>query len=317
MPVFCIPRRNYAAALIGSRSYRLPAGLDVLIQDELAHPALLAANRRPHACPLISLVHHLRSCEDRPGWLNFCYRFIEKTYLRSVDGFIFNSRTTGQVVHALIGDKAACVTAYPPTDRFGSRLSDAAVASRARQPGPLRLVFLGNVIARKGLHTLLAAISGLPARSVSLDVVGSLTADPGYARKVQRQSAIIGGEAEITFHGILADGTLQEKLAQAHVMVVPSSYEGFGIVYLEGMAFGLPAIGSTAGAASEVITSEENGYLVNPGDAVSLAAHLMALVVNRNLLTQLSLHALESYAQWQPWEQSAESIAEYLTRMAG
>ena len=259
----------------------------------------------------------MRSCEDRPGWLNFCYRFIEKTYLRSVDGFIFNSRTTGQVVHALIGDKAACVTAYPPTDRFGSRLSDAAVASRARQPGPLRLVFLGNVIARKGLHTLLAAISGLPARSVSLDVVGSLTADPGYARKVQRQSAIIGGEAEITFHGILADGTLQEKLAQAHVMVVPSSYEGFGIVYLEGMAFGLPAIGSTAGAASEVITSEENGYLVNPGDAVSLAAHLMALVVNRNLLTQLSLHALESYAQWQPWEQSAESIAEYLTRMAG
>ena len=44
-------------------------------------------------------------------------------------------------------------------------------------------------------------------------------------------------------------------------MVVPSSYEGYGIVYREGMAFGLPAIGTTSGGASEIITDGENGYL--------------------------------------------------------
>jgi glycosyltransferase involved in cell wall biosynthesis len=315
VPVFSIPWRNYAAVLAGSRSYRLPPGLDLLIQDELSHPALITANRPPHPCPLISLVHHLRSCESHPGWLNFCYRSIEQSYLRSADGFIFNSKTTAQAVHALIGDKAPCLTAYPPTDRFPCTLTGAEVASRARQPGPLRLLFLGNVIPRKGLHTLLAAISGLPAHSICLDVVGSLRADPGYARRVQGQAAALGRQAAITFHGILENGSLQEKLARAQVMVVPSSYEGFGIVYLEGMAFGLPAIGTTAGAAAEIINSAENGYLVPPGDAVSLAANLMALLINRTLLAQLSLHALESYQRWQPWEQTAESISEYLSGM--
>jgi len=59
--------------------------------------------------------------------------------------------------------------------------------------------------------------------------------------------------ASVRLHGFLADDRLQEKLAQAHVLVLPSSYEGFGMVYLEGMAFGLPAIGTTAGAACEII----------------------------------------------------------------
>jgi glycosyltransferase involved in cell wall biosynthesis len=317
MQVFSIPWRSYAAALTVSRSYRLPPGLDLLIQDELAHPALLTANRLPHPCPLISLVHHLRSSESRPRWLNFCYRFIEQSYLRSVDGYIFNSKTTRQAVQKQVGAGAPSVIAYPPCDHFSPNLSKAAVTSRANQPGPLRMLFLGNIIPRKGLHTLLAAISGLPAGLVCLDVVGALALDPGYARKVQSQAAGLGERASITFHGILENGSLQDKLAQAHVMVVPSSYEGFGIVYLEGMAFGLPAIGTTAGAAGEVITPAENGYLVSPGDAVALAAHLMALQINRNLLAQLSLHALDSYQQVQPWPQTVENITQFLLSVAG
>ena len=178
------------------------------------------------------------------------------------------------------------------------------------------MLFLGNVIPRKGLQTLLFAISGLPAGLVSLDVVGSLAFDPGYARHVQAQAAGLAGRASITFHGILENGSLQDKLAQAHVMVVPSSYEGFGIVYLEGMAFGLPAIGTTAGAASEVITPAENGYLVSPGDALALAAHLMALQINRSLLAQLSLHALDSYQQVQTWDLTVDSITAFFARMA-
>ncbi len=313
--VFSIPWRSYAAALTGSRSYRLPLGLDLLIQDELAHPALLTANRLPHPCPLISLVHHLRSSEAHPRWLNFCYRYVEQSYLRSVDGLIFNSKTTRQAVQALVGADAPSVIAYPPCDHFSPDLLQAAIAGRANQPGPLRLLFLGNVIPRKGLHTLLAAISGLPAGLVCLDVVGSLAFDPRYARKVQAQAAGLGRRASITFHGILENGSLQEKMAQAHVMVIPSSYEGFGIVYLEGMAFGLPAIGTTAGAAGEVITPAENGYLVSPGDALALAALLMALQINRDLLVRLSLHALESYQQCQPWDQTVDGMVAFLTRM--
>jgi glycosyltransferase involved in cell wall biosynthesis len=314
--LFSIPWRNYAAHLTDNLSFRLPAGLDLLIQDELNHPSLIAANRLPHPYPLISLVHHLRSSEDHPGWLKACYRLIECAYLRSVDGFLFSSKTTRQAVRSLAGDDKPGLIAYPPVDRFRSAISRTALARRARQPGPLRILFLGNVIPRKGLHTLITGIASLPAHSVSLDVVGSLTADPVYASQVQQQAASTGRRASITFHGILKDACLQMKLEQAHVLAVPSSYEGFGIAYLEGMVFGLPAIGTTSGAASETITDGENGYLVHPGDAAALAAHLMALQNSRALLTKLSFHALESARQVLPWNQSADAIHKFLARMA-
>ena len=97
--------------------------------------------------------------------------------------------------------------------------------------------------------------------------------------------------------------------------MVPSSYEGFGIVYLEGMGFGLPAIGTTAGAAAEIIHHGMNGYLITPADAQALAAHLTTLAQDRALLVQLSLNALERYRQQQPWEQTAADIGGFLMGM--
>ena len=63
-------------------------------------------------------------------------------------------------------------------------------------------------------------------------------------------------------------------LPQHHLLAVPSSYEGFGIVYLEGMHFGLPAIAGTDGAAKEIITHGQNGFLVRPGNPQALAHHI-------------------------------------------
>jgi glycosyltransferase involved in cell wall biosynthesis len=100
-------------------------------------------------------------------------------------------------------------------------------------------------------------------------------------------------------------------------MVVPSSYEGFGIVYLEGMGFGLPAIGTTAGAASEVITHGEDGYLIEPDDDVTLARILDELANDRELLVRLSLNALNRYSSQPRWEETAKGIREFLYRMAG
>ena len=112
--IISLPWRNYAAHLTDNFWLRLwnsgarsltrqhpqgtrPVGLqrfDILIQDELNHPSLIAANRGKHPYPIISLVHHLRCSELRLQWQNAFYRVIEKKYLQSVNGFIFNSRTT-------------------------------------------------------------------------------------------------------------------------------------------------------------------------------------------------------------------------------
>jgi glycosyltransferase involved in cell wall biosynthesis len=114
------------------------------------------------------------------------------------------------------------------------------------------------------------------------------------------------------FHGSLNNQPLIEKLGNAHVLVVPSSYEGFGIVYLEGMCFGLPAIGTTAGAAGEIIEHGKTGYLIEPNDSQSLANHLAQLASDRDLLTQLSLmrgrDILNSLPGMKPQKKSATSF---------
>ena len=285
--IISLPWRNYASHLADNFSFKLPDNLDILIQDELNHPSLIAANCRKHPYPIISLVHHLRCSELRPQWQNGFYRVVEKKYLQSVDGFIFNSKTTKGVVNGLIGNNKLSVVAYPPTDRFGDAISEEEISERATGD-ELKILFLGNVIGRKGLQTLLNALLILhPLRGAFiLDIVGSLTTDPAYAKQRQEFVSVNGLSPIVHFHGALDNKSLKQKLKRAHVLIVPSSYEGFGIVYLEGMAFGLPAIGTTAGAAGEIIEHGKTGYLIEPNNSTALAMHISQLASDRNLLSR-------------------------------
>lgn len=328
--IISLPWRNYAAHLTDNFRFRLPCTdviasearqspskrrFDILIQDELNHPSLICANQGKHPYPIVSLVHHLRCSELRPRWQNVFYRIIERKYLQSVDGFIFNSGTTQGVVQGLVGDDKPHVIAFPPTDRFSDRaVSESEILQRVNS-NELRILFLGNVVYRKGLHTLLKAISN-QRLAVSVDVVGGLNAEPKYAEEMQRRVALNGLSSRVRFHGALDNQPLIDVYRQAHVMVVPSSYEGFGIVYLEGMGFGLPAIGTTAGAAGEVITHGEDGYLIRPDDAETLAGYLGELVRNRELLVRMSLNAAKRYRSQPRWEETAKRIREFLYQMA-
>ncbi len=312
--IISLPWRNYAAHLTDNLRFRLPKDLDILIQDELNHPSLISANAGKHPYPIISLVHHLRSSELRPAWQNWFYRIVEKKYLQSVDGFIFNSQTTKGVVNNLIGANKPSIVAYPPTDRFGEAISEKEVNKRAKDV-EFRILFLGNVIYRKGLHTLLKAITGLKSK-VRVDVVGGMNTEPKYAREIQRQIVVNHLSSFVFLHGALDQAPLAEKFRNAHVLVVPSSYEGFGIVYLEGMGFGLPAIGTAAGAAGEIIETSKTGYLIQPNDSKSLTDRLRELARNRELLVRLSLNALKRYKSQPRWEETAKSIREFLSVIA-
>jgi glycosyltransferase involved in cell wall biosynthesis len=308
--IISLPWRNYAAHLTDNFSFRLPKGMDVLIQDELNHPSLIFSNRGKHPYPVISLVHHLRCSELRPKWQNDFYRFIEKPYLQSVDGFIFNSKTTRNVVHRLIGNKKPNVLAYPPTDRFGEPISEQEIIDRA-QAKPLRILFLGNVIERKGLHTLLKAVSR-QSLALRVDIIGALDSEPEYTRQIHKIIEQNNLSSFVFLHGSLDKDPLIEKLRHAHVLVVPSSYEGYGIVYWEGMCFGLPAIGTTAGAAGEIIEDGQTGFLIEPDDSALLFAKLKLLAEDRGSLTRLSLNARNHYLHKPPWETTAESIRSFL-----
>lgn len=319
--VISLPWRNYASHLTDNLHFRLPPDLDLLIEDELNHPSLIAANRRPHPYPIISLVHHLRCSELRPKWQNDLYRIVEKKYLQSVDGFIFNSQTTKGTVNSLTGNSKPSIVAYPPTDRFGEAMDENTITERgkpalneAEGKKELRILFLGNVIERKGLHTLLDALR-LSTFDLRLEVIGSLTAEPAYAKRMQAYAAVNGLSSVVHFHGTLDREPLIEKLRSAHLLVVPSSYEGYGIVYLEGMCFGLPAIGTRAGAAGEIIEHGKTGYLIEPNDSQTLANLLAQLASDRSLLTHLSLNARRRYLQQPSWEQTAANIRSFLLKI--
>jgi glycosyltransferase involved in cell wall biosynthesis len=320
--ILSLPWRDYPRHLFDNVKSSLLHKLinlkvDVLIQDELNHPSLFWLNHqlRP-SYPILSLVHHLRCNELRPAWQNTIYRLVETRYLDSVNGFIFNSQTTHQSVDKISRIKTRpWAIATPGGDRFNPQVEAAEIKARSHQPGPLRLIFLGNLIPRKGLHTLVDALSQLPNGTFTLDVVGDTWADPAYTAAVHRRVESHGLRASIRFHGALDDDTLPTMLRNSHLMVVPSSYEGFGIVYLEGMGFGLPAISTAQGAASEIIIPGECGYLINPGDATALAEILGNLHQDRLKLVDLSLAARQRYLTFPGWEQSMARIHAFLTEI--
>ena len=316
--IISLPWRDYPRHLLDNLSRSLARRLqnlqlDVLLQDELNHPSLFWTNQRmARSCPVVSIVHHLRSSEARAKWQNNVYRLFEQSYLRSVDGFIFNSCTTQRAVQSLVGDGYPSVVAYPAGDRLSSGITEDEIVLRSTRPGPLRLLFLGSVVPRKGLHVLLEALSRLPAGTWELSVVGRVDVDRAYARRVRRMVVERGLAGGVVFSGALDEERLSAQLSNSQLLVLPSSYEGFGIAYLEGMGFGIPAIAPTTGGAAEVVHQGVNGYLIDPGDWRSLAGILGELAEDREALQRLSLAAWRSFAAHPTWEQSGQVIRDYL-----
>jgi glycosyltransferase involved in cell wall biosynthesis len=302
---------GYFSQLKDNLNFRLPSDLDVIIEDELCHPALIRANRQAREVSAISLVHHLRTSERHPVLNRAFFRLVEKAYLRTVDGFIFNSNTTRQAVVRLVGGEAPGIVATPPTDRFSPEMDGDTVRERARVAGPLRVVFVGNLIRRKGLAALLKAVE-VCREAVCLDVIGSLEMDPLYAERMMAFADRLGLAERVRFHGTLGNEAMAAILRTGHVMAVPSEYEGYGIVYLEGMAFGLPAIGTSQGAASEIIEEGKTGYLVPPGSVDGLVNRLEVLAKDRHELAEMGMRALAHSRQQPAWEDNVAEIRAFL-----
>jgi glycosyltransferase involved in cell wall biosynthesis len=96
---------------------------------------------------------------------------------------------------------------------------------------------------------------------------------------------------------------------------MPYAYEGFGIALLEAMGFGLPVIGSTRGAAQEMIRSGVNGYLVGPGNGFALGPMIEELFFDRRRLLRMSLAARQHFEQHPTWSQSMTRAEGFLVEL--
>lgn len=294
------------------------AKLDLLLQDELCHPSLFQYNRRLRkqtTLPVISIVHHLMSSEPRQRWLNGFLSIIEKSYLDRVDGFIFNSRSTRSAVLQLSPKQRPCVVAPPGGDRLAGRITEAEIMDRATQSGPLRLVFLGLVIRRKGLLPLVEALSRIDPSSWRLDVIGNLTMDPATVNKSIDCLRHAGLTANVIFWGTVSDEVLADKLAEAHLLCMPFAYEGFGIATIEALSLGLPVLASTRGASGELIEQGVCGHLFDPDDVQGVAAAVSQLHADRGRLAEMGIAAYHRSKRHMGWKDSMQRAEAFLSQM--
>jgi glycosyltransferase involved in cell wall biosynthesis len=311
-----LPWRSYPRGLLDNLSTATAAAIggdfDVLLQDELAHPSLIRANRRLSS-PVVSIVHHLLA--DEGGRLAPFYRAVERRYLATVDAAVCNSEATQRAVigtGALVADQT--VVAPPAGDRFDPDIDHRRIRERAHED-PFRVIFVGNIEPRKGLDTLVAGLTRVD-EPWQLTVVGRAT-DSDYRREIERQVRTAGCEDRVTFTGRLPDGELETALRRSHVLAIPSRHEGFGIAYLEGLSAGLPAIGTTAGGADDIVTDGETGLLVDPDDPSAVADAVRTLATDRDLLVEMGLAARHHYQSHPNWSVTADRVRDFLADVAG
>ena len=322
--IISLPPRNYWRHLGDNFRKNCPrliaaANLDILIQDAMVHPSVFRINRRlgrQAELPVVTLVHLLTAFDRHPWYSAWFYRAVERRYLLSVAGMIANSQTTLAQARELLQPRAKlpphCL-ATPAGDHFSGVSMDLdAVTQRALASGPLQILVVGNVIRRKGLHVLVRALRQLAAEDFQATVVGRLDMEPRYVKHIQKLIRDERLQERIILRGPVRDQALAELYRQHHLLVLPSAYESYGIAYVEAQQFGLPAIGTTAGAAGEIIGHGENGYLIAPEDQHALAGHLQKLHRQRPLLLDLSRNALAAFARHPGWDRNCEIIRQYL-----
>lgn len=139
------------------------------------------------------------------------------------------------------------------------------------------LLFVGRLTLQKGVEILLHAFRALHVRcpDVRLVIVG----DGELELYLKRVTRFLGIAHKVAFEGWQTGSLLVHRYQHAIGVVVPSLYEPFGIVALEGMACGRPVVASRVGGLQEIIQHGIQGLLFRSGDYLELATHLAALML--------------------------------------
>lgn len=287
--------------------------VDVLLQDELNHPSLFHLNRYLRSrgrYRIVAIVHHLSCSAALTPREEGTSRFLEGRFLETVDGCIYSSSATKADAKRILPWAPNGVVALPGKDHI--LVPD---HLKERPTGlPLRIMYLGNIVPHKGLYVLVEALGRLNGEDFLLNVVGAPVDDAYYGRVLARISEL-GLSDRVRLRGYVEQELLPLCFQESDVLAVPSYCEGFGIVYVEAMGHGLPVIMSTAAGAKEIITSNEDGLLVPPGDPDALARSLSLLLNDRKMVRTMSEKARQRFVTLPTWEDSMERACQYLTSL--
>jgi len=219
--------------------------------------------------------------------------------------------------------RGAAPGASPVVIPFGAatELPAQAPPPRHHEPGDaFRLLFVGRLVERKGVHVLIDAVASLRANGVRVEA--SIVGDGPERRGLEARARERGVADVIRFHGFVPDAALRERYRQSDAFVLPAvvdrkgDTEGLGVVLLEALAHGRPVIASDAGGIRDIVQHEVTGLLVPSGDAGALASAIVRYIDEPAIATSLVASGRAHLATTFSWDSIVDRLSGMYGRLA-
>jgi glycosyltransferase involved in cell wall biosynthesis len=153
--------------------------------------------------------------------------------------------------------------------------------------GPLKLIFVGGVMYRKGVHHLLEVVSQYTKEEVVLSLAGGYNPEDGLYQNYKDKE-------NIHFLGFVTRDVITRVFQESDAFVLPSLAEGLALVILEALATGTPVICTENSGGNDAITNYENGIVCKVSDRESFNDALQWMIANPDKLPEMSAKARES-----------------------
>lgn len=220
-------------------------------------------------------------------WQNGLDRFYSE--IRDADYFLAASDF---VIDSLIscGAKRDRIFKVP----YGANTSSKLEIKEAHKNEPLKIQFVGQTNARKGMPLLLDCISSLPAEKFQLTVTGGINEKSPYIAKHLK-------DENIRFTGFVNHDQLQHIYEEAHIFVLPSIAEGMAMVGIEAMSCGLPVICTYSSGLTDLIIDGETGFVIPSDDPAALKEKLEWFANHKDRIKYMGERAREVAREY-TWE---------------
>lgn len=294
--------------ITGDAFARLAPEVPVLLDGFLpgaTDPAQLARLR----APFVAITHHPLALETGLAPERAVHLFaVERANLARAAHVIVPSAATARVLAAEYGVPPVRITVAPPGVTRPNPASD------TRKAAPPLILSVGLLVPRKGHDVLLRALGRLRDLPWHAVIVGEAR-DPACAADLETLRRALGLEARVRFAGLVSDVELARCFARASVFALATRHEGYGMVFAEALAHGLPIVAGNGGAVADTVPGDA-GFLVEPGDAAGFAAALRRVLEEPALNARLAAASARHGAALPGWDDTARIAAEILGRVA-
>lgn len=169
-------------------------------------------------------------------------------------------------------------------------------------PGTFVVAFVGGVNLRKGVQYLLQAFAELRVPGKTLQLIGR--ADPLFTKHLESRP---WWTHEVVLRGHVPQEELRNHLSRAHVLVLPSVEDGFGLVASQALACGCPVIATRNTGAHELIDDGQNGYVVDAGNTAQLK-HALERIADERGNANMRHNAINSVSAPGGWDSYGDRV---------